>query len=195
MFACFGKHNDLDEVGHDTYHHTMFEMLGSWSFGDYFKKEAIDWAWQFLTEVCNLDKDRLYVTVFKGDNKDSLSIDNEAYNFWKNHVDEEKIIEGDKKSNFWEMPLITGPCGPCSEIHCDNRSAEDRLKVKGKDLVNKDHPQVIEIWNLVFMQFSRLENGALIPLSSMHVDTGMGFERLAMILQGVNSSYDSDIFQ
>mgnify|MGYP001453388617 CR=1 FL=1 len=189
-----GKHNDLEEVGHDTYHHTMFEMLGSWSFGDYFKKEAIDWAWEFLTEVCKLDKDRLYVTVFKGDKADSLSIDSEAYNFWKKHVDEEKIIEGDKKDNFWEMGS-TGPCGPCSEIHYDNRSTEERLKVKGQDLVNKDHPQVIEIWNLVFMQFSRSENGVLMPLSSMHVDTGMGFERLAMILQGVNSSYDSDIFQ
>ena len=189
-----GKHNDLEEVGHDTYHHTMFEMLGSWSFGDYFKEDAINWAWEFLTEVCELDKDRLYVTVFEGAKEDGLEKDNEAFNMWKNHLPEDRILNGNKKDNFWEMGE-TGPCGPCSEIHFDNRNDEERVKVSGADLVNEDHPQVIEIWNLVFMQYNRFSDGNLKPLPNSHVDTGMGFERLAMIMQGVKSNYDTDIFQ
>ncbi len=189
-----GKHNDLEEVGHDTYHHTMFEMLGSWSFGDYFKEDAINWAWEFLTEVCELDKDRLYVTVFEGEKEDGLEKDNEAFNMWKNHLPEDRILNGNKKDNFWEMGE-TGPCGPCSEIHFDNRNDEERVKVSGADLVNEDHPQVIEIWNLVFMQYNRFSDGNLKPLPNSHVDTGMGFERLAMIMQAVKSNYDTDIFQ
>ncbi|MFQ3332625.1 MAG: alanyl-tRNA synthetase [Thalassomonas sp.] len=189
-----GKHNDLEEVGHDTYHHTMFEMLGSWSFGDYFKEDAINWAWEFLTEVCKLDKDRIYVTVFEGAQEDKLEKDNEAFTMWSKHLPEAKILNGNKKDNFWEMGE-TGPCGPCSEIHFDNRTDDERVKVSGADLVNEDHPQVIEIWNLVFMQYNRFADGSLKPLPNAHVDTGMGFERLAMIMQGVKSNYDTDIFQ
>jgi alanyl-tRNA synthetase len=189
-----GKHNDLEEVGRDTYHHTMFEMLGSWSFGDYFKEEAINWAWEFLTEVCKIDKDRLYVTVFEGEKADGLEKDNEAFDIWRQHLPVDKILNGNKKDNFWEMGE-TGPCGPCSEIHFDNRSDAERAQISGADLVNKDHPQVIEIWNLVFMQYNRFSDGCLKPLPNSHVDTGMGFERLAMIMQGVKSNYDTDIFQ
>jgi len=189
-----GKHNDLEEVGHDTYHHTMFEMLGSWSFGDYFKEDAINWAWEFLTEVCHLDKDRIYVTVFEGEKEDKLEKDSEAFNIWAKHLPKDKILNGNKKDNFWEMGE-TGPCGPCSEIHFDNRSDVERLKIDGSTLVNKDHPQLIEIWNLVFMQYNRFADGSLKSLPNAHVDTGMGFERLAMIMQGVKSNYDTDIFQ
>ena len=189
-----GKHNDLEEVGHDTYHHTMFEMLGNWSFGDYFKKEAIAWGWEFLTEVLKIDKSCLYVTVFGGDDKEGLGKDMEAYEFWKEHIAEERILLGSKKDNFWEMG-DQGPCGPCSEIHVDIRSAEEKAKIPGKDLVNKDHPQVIEIWNLVFMQYNRLANGTLEALPAKHVDTGMGFERLCMVMQGKQSNYDTDVFQ
>lgn len=189
-----GKHNDLEEVGRDTYHHTMFEMMGNWSFGDYFKEEAIAWAWEFLTEVLKIDKERLYVTVFGGDPKDGLDPDNEAFTFWKKHIDESRIIYGSKKDNFWEMG-DTGPCGPCSEIHIDIRSDEDRNAVNGKDLVNKDNPEVIEIWNLVFIQFNRLANGSLVNLPAKHVDTGMGFERLVCVMQNKKSNYDTDIFQ
>ncbi len=189
-----GKHNDLEEVGHDTYHHTMFEMLGSWSFGDYFKEDAINWAWEFLTEVCKLDKDRMYVSVFEGAKEDDLEKDNEAYNFWRKYLPEDRILNGNKKDNFWEMGE-TGPCGPCSEIHFDNRTDEERAKTSGADLVNEDHPQVIEIWNLVFMQYNRFADGSLKELPNAHVDTGMGFERLAMIMQEVKSNYDTDIFQ
>lgn len=189
-----GKHNDLEEVGRDTYHHTMFEMMGNWSFGDYFKEEAIVWAWEFLTEVLKIDKERLYVTVFGGDPKDGLDPDNEAFTFWKKHIDESRIIYGSKKDNFWEMG-DTGPCGPCSEIHIDIRSDEDRNAVNGKDLVNKDNPEVIEIWNLVFIQFNRLANGSLVNLPAKHVDTGMGFERLVRVMQNKKSNYDTDIFQ
>jgi alanyl-tRNA synthetase len=189
-----GKHNDLEEVGIDTYHHTMFEMLGNWSFGDYFKKEAIAWAWELLTEVYKLPEDRLYVTIFEGDAKEKLDRDTEAYEIWKGLIDENRIINGNKKDNFWEMG-DTGPCGPCSEIHIDLRSEEERKKTDGKSLVNSDHPQVIEIWNNVFMQYQRMANGSLIPLPAKHVDTGMGFERLCMALQGKISNYDTDIFQ
>lgn len=189
-----GKHNDLEEVGIDTYHHTLFEMLGNWSFGDYFKKEAIEWAWELLTEVLKLDKDRLYVTIFEGDASENLERDNEAFNFWKAHIAEDRILLGNKKDNFWEMG-DQGPCGPCSEIHFDMRSHEERAAVKGQDLVNADHPQVIEIWNLVFMQFNRLKNGSLEPLPNKHVDTGMGFERLVRCIQGKTSNYDTDVFQ
>jgi len=189
-----GKHNDLEEVGYDTYHHTMFEMLGSWSFGDYFKEEAINWAWEFLTDVCKLDKDRLYVSVFEGSKEDGLKKDNEAFNIWNKHLSEDKILNGNKKDNFWEMGEA-GPCGPCSEIHFDNRTDAEREKVSGADLINKDHPQVIEIWNLVFMQYNRFTDGSLKALPNSHVDTGMGLERLAMIMQGVKSNYDTDIFQ
>ena len=195
-----GKHNDLKEVGIDTYHHTMFEMLGNWSFGDpaspkggYFKKEAIAWAWELLTEIYKIDKNNLYVTVFEGDKEDNLGFDQEAYDFWKLHIDEARIINGDKKDNFWEMGA-QGPCGPCSEIHVDLRTEEEKAKIHGKDLVNQDHPQVIEIWNLVFMQYNRKADGSLVDLSAKHIDTGMGFERLCMALQGVTSNYDTDVF-
>jgi alanyl-tRNA synthetase len=188
-----GKHNDLEEVGRDTYHHTMFEMMGNWSFGDYFKKEAIAWGWEFLTDVMKIDKDKLYVTVFGGDEKDGMAPDNEAYEFWKEHVDESRIIYGSKKDNFWEMGE-TGPCGPCSEIHIDIRDEEARKKINGRDLVNKDDPEVIEIWNLVFMQYNRLANGTLVDLPAKHVDTGMGFERLVRVMQGKKSNYDTDVF-
>ena len=188
-----GKHNDLEEVGRDTYHHTMFEMMGNWSFGDYFKKEAIAWGWEFLTEVMKIDKDKLYVTVFGGDEKDGMAPDNEAYEFWKEHVDESRIIYGSKKDNFWEMGE-TGPCGPCSEIHIDIRDEEARKKINGRDLVNKDDPEVIEIWNLVFMQYNRLANGSLVDLPAKHVDTGMGFERLVRVMQSKKSNYDTDVF-
>ncbi|PWJ42319.1 alanyl-tRNA synthetase [Sediminitomix flava] len=189
-----GKHNDLEEVGIDTYHHTMFEMLGNWSFGDYFKKDAIDWAWELLTEVYKLPKDRLYVTVFEGDAGDGLEMDQEAADFWKVHIDEDRIIPASKKDNFWEMG-DQGPCGPCSEIHIDLRSDEERAKVSGKSLVNEDDPLVVEIWNLVFMQFNRKADGSLETLPAQHVDTGMGFERLAMAIQGKESNYDTDVFQ
>ena len=189
-----GKHNDLEEVGHDTYHHTMFEMLGNWSFGDYFKKEAIAYGWEFLTEVMKINKDWLYVTVFGGDEKEGLEMDMEAYNFWKEHISEDRILRGSKKDNFWEMG-DQGPCGPCSEIHVDIRPDEEKAKVPGKDLVNKDNPQVIEIWNLVFMQFNRKADGTLEPLKAKHIDTGMGFERLCMVMQGKRSNYDTDVFQ
>lgn len=189
-----GKHNDLEEVGHDTYHHTMFEMLGNWSFGDYFKKEAIAYAWEYLTEIVKIDKDKLYVTVFGGDEKDGQGPDMEAYGYWLEHVDESRIIYGNKHDNFWEMGE-TGPCGPCSEIHIDLRDDKSRTEIPGRDLVNKDDPQVIEIWNLVFMQYNRLANGQLVELPAKHVDTGMGFERLVRVLQGKTSNYDTDIFQ
>ncbi|MDB5279528.1 MAG: alaS, partial [Ferruginibacter sp.] len=188
-----GKHNDLEEVGVDTYHHTMFEMLGNWSFGDYFKKEAIEWSWELLTEVYKLDKDRLYVTIFEGDEKEGLPKDEEAYNEWKKYVDEDRILLGNKKDNFWEMG-DTGPCGPCTEIHVDCRSEEERKQVAGKTLVNNDHPQVIEIWNNVFIQFNRKKDGSLEPLPAKHVDTGMGFERLVRVIQGKQSNYDTDVF-
>lgn len=188
-----GKHNDLEEVGIDTYHHTMFEMLGNWSFGDYFKEEAIAWSWELLTAVYKLPKDRLYVTVFEGDAAEGLAPDSEAMAFWKKHVAEDRILMGNKKDNFWEMG-DTGPCGPCSEIHVDCRSDEERAATPGKDLVNRDHPQVIEIWNNVFMQFNRLKDGSLEPLPAKHVDTGMGFERLVRVLQGKQSNYDTDVF-
>jgi alanyl-tRNA synthetase len=189
-----GKHNDLEEVGIDTYHHTMFEMLGNWSFGDYFKKEAIAWSWELLTEVYKLEKDRLYVTYFEGDEKEGLAKDTETYELWKQYVAEDHILPGNKKDNFWEMGE-TGPCGPCSEIHFDSRPQADRAAVGGSTLVNADHDQVIEIWNNVFMQFNRLKGGALQPLPAQHVDTGMGFERLVRVLQGKNSNYDTDVFQ
>ncbi|MBT3417205.1 MAG: alanine--tRNA ligase [Flavobacteriales bacterium] len=189
-----GKHNDLEEVGHDTYHHTMFEMLGNWSFGDYFKEEAIGWAWEFLTEICKLDKNRFYVTVFEGDKTDKLEKDNESYDFWRKYLPEERILNGNKKDNFWEMGEI-GPCGPCSEIHFDNRDDKERDKIDGSTLVNEDHPQVIEIWNLVFIQFNRKSDNSLELLPNKHVDTGMGFERLCMIMQNVKSNYDTDVFQ
>ncbi|MGB1043151.1 MAG: alanine--tRNA ligase-related protein, partial [Tenacibaculum sp.] len=188
-----GKHNDLEEVGYDTYHHTMFEMLGNWSFGDYFKKEAIAWAWELLTEVYKIDKDILYVTVFEGDEKDGTKMDQEAYDIWKQYISEDRILMGNKKDNFWEMGE-QGPCGPCSEIHVDIRSAEEKAKVNGKSLVNEDHPQVVEVWNLVFMQFNRKANGSLDDLPAKHIDTGMGFERLCMVLQNVQSNYDTDVF-
>ena len=188
-----GKHNDLEEVGVDTYHHTMFEMLGNWSFGDYFKKEAIEWAWELLTEVYKLDKNRLYVTVFEGDKEDGTSLDQESKDIWSGIVDADKIILADKKDNFWEMGEV-GPCGPCSEIHVDLRDQSEIDKIGGKELVNEDHPQVVEIWNLVFMQYNRIKDGSLHPLPAQHVDTGMGFERLVMAMQGKKSNYDTDVF-
>ncbi len=189
-----GKHNDLEEVGIDTYHHTLFEMLGNWSFGDYFKAEAIQWAWELMTEVYQLDKDRLYVTIFEGDAHEGLERDMEAFNFWKALIPEDRILLGNKKDNFWEMGE-TGPCGPCSEIHYDMRPDQERATVSGQSLVNADHPQVIEIWNLVFMQFKRLKDGSLVSLPAKHVDTGMGFERLVRAIQGKTSNYDTDVFQ
>ena len=188
-----GKHNDLEEVGVDTYHHTMFEMLGNWSFGDYFKAEAIAWSWELLTDVYKIPKDRLYVTVFEGDAGDGLPKDEEAFSEWKKHIAEERILSGSKKDNFWEMG-DTGPCGPCTEIHIDCRTEEERKAKDGKTLVNKDHPQVIEIWNNVFIEFNRSKNGSLDPLPARHVDTGMGFERLVRVLQNKQSNYDTDVF-
>ena len=189
-----GKHNDLEEVGYDTYHHTLFEMLGNWSFGDYFKKEAIAWAWELLTEVYKIDKDILYVTVFEGSkDADNLDMDTETYDLWKQFVPENRIIKGNKKDNFWEMGA-QGPCGPCSEIHVDIRSAEEKAKIDGSRLINKDHPHVVEVWNLVFMQYNRKANGTLEDLPNKHIDTGMGFERLCMVMQNVKSNYDTDVF-
>ena len=188
-----GKHNDLEEVGIDTYHHTMFEMLGNWSFGDYFKKEAIEWAWELLTVEYKLPKDRLYVTVFEGDVKENLAFDLEAYDDWKKVIAEDRILRGNKKDNFWEMGEM-GPCGPCSEIHIDLRPEEEVKKLPGKALVNQSHPQVVEIWNLVFMEFNRKADGSLEKLPAQHVDTGMGFERLCMAIQKKTSNYDTDVF-
>jgi len=189
-----GKHNDLEEVGHDTYHHTMFEMLGNWSFGDYFKREAIHWAMEFLVETLQIPKNRLYATVFEGNPHENLERDEEAYTFWKEVIDEDRILTGSKKDNFWEMG-DTGPCGPCSEIHVDMRTDGERKKVSGRELINKDHPLVIEIWNLVFIQYNRKADGKLEPLPNKHIDTGMGFERLCMVVQKKQSNYDTDIFQ
>jgi alanyl-tRNA synthetase len=189
-----GKHNDLEEVGVDTYHHTMFEMLGNWSFGDYFKKEAISWAWELLTEVYEIPKENLYVSIFSGDKKDGLERDNEARDIWKGLIEEDRILEFDREDNFWEMGE-SGPCGPCSEIHVDMRSPEQKAEIPGKSLVNRDHPQVVEVWNLVFMEFSRNAKGELSPLPNKHIDTGMGMERLVMALQRKTSNYDTDVFQ
>jgi alanyl-tRNA synthetase len=189
-----GKHNDLEQVGHDTYHHTMFEMLGNWSFGDYSKEKAISLAWDFLTKECKLDKERLYVSVFKGDDVDNINMDSGSLDVWKNYLEESNIVTGDKKDNFWEMGDI-GPCGPCTEIHYDNRPENEMVLIPGKDLINKDHPDVIEIWNLVFIQYDRKKDGSLKKLPTQHVDTGMGFERLCMIMQNVRSNYETDLFQ
>ncbi|MDH6253028.1 alanyl-tRNA synthetase [Chryseobacterium sp. H1D6B] len=188
-----GKHNDLDDVGRDTYHHTMFEMLGNWSFGDYFKKDAINFSWELLTEVYGIPKENLYVTIFEGDSSENLERDQDAYDFWKSHISEDRIINGNKKDNFWEMGE-SGPCGPCSEIHIDLRTPEEKAKVSGLELVNNDHPQVVEVWNLVFMEFNRKADGTLEKLPKQHVDTGMGFERLCMALQEKSSNYDTDVF-
>jgi alanyl-tRNA synthetase len=189
-----GKHNDLEEVGHDTYHHTMFEMLGNWSFGDYFKKEAISWAWEYLTDVLKLNPENLYATVFEGSASEGLERDNEAAGYWEKYLPKDHILNGNKKDNFWEMG-DTGPCGPCSEIHIDLRTEEEKKRIKGADLINKDHPQVIEIWNLVFMQYNRKADRSLEPLPAKVIDTGMGFERLCMAIQGKTSNYDTDVFQ
>ncbi len=188
-----GKHNDLEEVGIDSYHHTMFEMLGNWSIGDYFKEEAINWAWELLVDVYGIDKERLYVSVFAGDEAEGLGKDTEAADFWKKWMPEDRILYFDKKDNFWEMG-DTGPCGPCSEIHVDLRDDADRQKVDGSTLVNRDNPLVVEIWNLVFIQFNRKADGSLEELPAKHVDTGMGFERLCMVLQQKKSNYDTDVF-
>jgi len=188
-----GKHNDLEEVGVDTYHHTMFEMLGNWSFGDYFKTEAIAWSWELLTRVYGISPDRLYVTVFEGAAEENIPFDTQAYNEWLKWIPKERILKGSKKDNFWEMGE-TGPCGPCSEIHYDGRSDTERHSQSGASLVNADHPQVIEIWNNVFMEYERKANGVLVALPKKHVDTGMGFERLVRVLQGKNSNYDTDVF-
>ena len=189
-----GKHNDLEEVGLDTYHHTMFEMLGSWSFNDYFKQDSIDWAWEFLTKICRLDEERLYITIFQGDKKDNISKDKESLEAWSKHVPNDRIISFGKLDNFWEMG-DSGPCGPCSEIHYDNRTKEERSSLSGRDLVNQNHPEVIEIWNLVFIEYSRDSKGSLSKLPDSHVDTGMGFERLCMIMQSCQSNYDTDLFK
>ena len=189
-----GKHNDLEEVGHDTYHHTMFEMLGNWSFGDYFKKEAITWSIEFLVNKLGIDKNRLYATIFEGNKEENLEKDQESFNFWTQVIDKDRIINGSKKDNFWEMG-DTGPCGPCSEIHIDLRDDKERKKINGKSLINKDHPLVIELWNLVFIQYNRKANSDLEHLPEKHVDTGLGFERLSMVVQKKQSNYDTDIFQ
>jgi alanyl-tRNA synthetase len=189
-----GKHNDLEEVGHDTYHHTMFEMLGNWSFGDYFKKEAIEWAWELLTKVYGIPESSLYATIFQGDETDNLEKDKQSAEIWSRIIPSEHLLPGSKKDNFWEMGE-TGPCGPCSEIHADIRTEQEKMKIPGRELVNKGHPQVIEIWNLVFIEFNRQMDGKLVTLPQKHVDTGMGFERLTMVIQGKKSNYDSDIFQ
>ena len=188
-----GKHNDLEEVGIDTYHHTFFEMLGNWSFGDYFKEEAIAWAWELLTERYKIYPSILYVTIFEGHESEGLERDMEAYNFWKKFIPEDRILLGNKSDNFWEMGE-QGPCGPCSEIHVDIRSEEEKAKVDGATLVNHDHPQVVEVWNLVFIEFNRKADGSLEQLPDKHIDTGMGFERLCMVLQNTTSNYDTDVF-
>ena len=188
-----GKHNDLEEVGIDTYHHTFFEMLGNWSFGDYFKEEAIAWAWELLVDVYKIDPSILYVTVFEGHDGDGLTKDHDAYDFWRKILPEDRILLGNKQDNFWEMGE-QGPCGPCSEIHVDMRTAEEKKAVSGASLVNMDHPQVLEVWNLVFIEFNRKADGSLEKLAAQHIDTGMGFERLCMVLQNKTSNYDTDVF-
>ena len=188
-----GKHNDLEEVGNDTYHHTFFEMLGNWSFGDYFKKEAIEWAWELLTVVYKINPEQIYVTIFEGDASENLEKDTEALDYWKAIIPEERVLLGDKNDNFWEMG-DQGPCGPCSEIHIDLRNEEEKAKISGAKLVNQGHDQVVEVWNFVFIEFNRKACGTLISLPQKHVDTGMGFERLCMVLQGKTSNYDTDVF-